>query len=108
MLPLKYIGCLLFLSTILFGCNQPDKTKELKLIGHRGAMELLPENTIPGFKKAVELGVDGIELDVAISGDEQVVVSHEPWFRHDICLTPEGDSIEKETQKDHLIYNMNS
>ncbi|MGM0545399.1 MAG: glycerophosphodiester phosphodiesterase family protein [Bacteroidota bacterium] len=69
-------------------------------------MGLLPENTIPGFIKAIELGVNGIELDVAISGDDQVVISHEPWFRHDICLTPEGDSIDKKTQKNHLIYDM--
>ncbi len=97
---------LLFIVILMLGCSQPDQTKELILIGHRGAMGLMPENTIPGFKKAVDLEVDGIELDVVISGDDQVVISHEPWFRHDICLTPEGDSIDKETQKEHRIYEM--
>lgn len=91
---------------ILFvGCNQTDQTQELELVGHRGATGLLPENTIPGFKKALEHNVDAIELDVVITGDDQVVVSHDPWFRHDICLTPEGDSISN-SQKEHLLYKM--
>lgn len=89
-----------------FGCNQANETKDLELIGHRGATGLVPENTIPGFKKALEYGVDGIELDVVIAGDDQVVISHEPWFRHDICLTPEGDSLDEESQMEHLIYEM--
>lgn len=100
----KY-GVLILLIAII-GCGEVDQEKTLELIGHRGATGLAPENTIPAFKKALEHNVDAIELDVVISGDEQVVVSHEPWFRHDICLTPEGDSISKESQKDYLIYEM--
>lgn len=90
----------------IIGCGQSEQEKTLELIGHRGATGLAPENTIPGFKKALEYDVDAIELDVVISGDKQVVVSHEPWFRHDICLNPEGDSISVDSEKDHLIYNM--
>ncbi|MEN8136693.1 MAG: glycerophosphodiester phosphodiesterase, partial [Thermodesulfobacteriota bacterium] len=37
---------------------------ELLVIGHRGAMGYEPENTLASFRKALELGVDGIELDV--------------------------------------------
>lgn len=100
----KYISLILLIA--IMGCDQSAPKKNLELIGHRGATGLAPENTIPGFKKALEYDVDAIELDVVITGDEQVVVSHEPWFRHDICLTPEGDSISVDTQKDHLIYEM--
>lgn len=102
---LKYVVLIALIAIV--GCGQSEQEKELELIGHRGATGLAPENTIPGFKKALEHNVDAIELDVVITGDEQVVVSHEPWFRHDICLTPEGDSISTDTQKDHLIYKMN-
>lgn len=104
----KLTGYFILLTFVvfLFGCNQADQTKTLELIGHRGATGLLPENTIPGFKKALEYGVDGIEFDVVITGDDQVVISHEPWFRHDICLTPEGDSLNEKTQMEHLIYEM--
>ena len=59
------------------------------LQGHRGARGLAPENSIPAFKKALSLGVNTLELDVVISKDDQVVVSHEPWINHQICLTPE-------------------
>ena len=48
--------------------------------GHRGARGLRPENTIPGFLLAIDSGVTTIELDVVITKDKQVVVSHEPWM----------------------------
>lgn len=46
--------------------------------GHRGAAALAPENTIPSFQKAVEIGVDLIELDVQATSDGQIVVLHDP------------------------------
>ena len=45
--------------------------------GHRGARGLRPENTIPGFVHALELGVDAIELDVGMSADGTVVLNHD-------------------------------
>ncbi|MEL7833824.1 glycerophosphodiester phosphodiesterase family protein [Fodinibius sp. Rm-B-1B1-1] len=101
---LKYI-VLIALVTII-SCNESKQDKTLELIGHREATGLAPENTIPGFKIALGYDVDAIELDVVIIGDKQVLVSHEPWFRHDICLTPKGDSISVDSQKEHLVYDM--
>ena len=46
------------------------------ILGHRGAPGHLPENTMPGFHKAMELGADGFELDVRITEDEKLVVVH--------------------------------
>ncbi|MFH0819446.1 MAG: glycerophosphodiester phosphodiesterase family protein [bacterium] len=46
------------------------------IIGHRGAMGSEPENTLRSFKKAVELGADGVELDVYLSRDKELVVIH--------------------------------
>ncbi len=48
--------------------------------GHRGARGLAPENTIYGFKKALDIGVNTLELDVVISKDHKVLVSHEHWM----------------------------
>ncbi|MGC8475896.1 MAG: glycerophosphodiester phosphodiesterase family protein [Acetobacteraceae bacterium] len=48
------------------------------LIGHRGARGLFPENTLEGFRATAALGVDGIELDVALTADGIAVVSHDP------------------------------
>ena len=45
--------------------------------GHRGASGYAPENTIPAFEKAVELGADGIELDVQLTKDGELVVIHD-------------------------------
>lgn len=59
--------------------------KEFDLQGHRGARGLFPENSIEGFIAAVELQVNTLEMDVVISKDKQVVVSHEPWISSVIC-----------------------
>src|SRR4028118_1660321 len=67
--------------------------------GHRGARGLLPENSIPAFKKALDLGVNTLELDVVVSKDKQIVVSHEPFFSAEICLLPNGEEISKKEQK---------
>ncbi len=49
----------------------------MKIIGHRGACGYEPENTISSFKKALELGVDAIELDVYVLGRGELVVIHD-------------------------------
>ncbi|MGJ6963677.1 glycerophosphodiester phosphodiesterase family protein [Streptosporangium sp. G11] len=45
--------------------------------GHRGARGLRPENTLPGFAHALELGVDALELDVALTADRRLVLTHD-------------------------------
>jgi glycerophosphoryl diester phosphodiesterase len=75
--------------------------------GHRGARGLRPENTIPAFLMALDSGVTTIELDVAITKDKQVVVSHEPWMSAEICLDPSGNAIPKKEETKHNIYQMN-
>lgn len=47
------------------------------IFAHRGAVEFAPPNTLPSFEKALEMGVDGIELDVHASKDEQLVLIHD-------------------------------
>jgi glycerophosphoryl diester phosphodiesterase len=74
--------------------------------GHRGARGLRPENTIPAFKLALDSGVNTIELDVAITKDKQVVVSHEPWMAAEICLDPNGNDIPKKEEMKYNIYQM--
>lgn len=46
-------------------------------LAHRGARKVAPENTIPAFTKAIELGADGIELDVQLSADGELFVLHD-------------------------------
>lgn len=47
------------------------------VLGHRGVPEEYQENTLPGFRRAVELGLDGVELDVFLSRDNRLVVFHD-------------------------------
>lgn len=49
----------------------------MQIIGHRGARDEAPENTIPGFAYAVALGLQAVELDVRRSRDDQLVVIHD-------------------------------
>ncbi len=65
----------------------------VEIHGHRGARGLRPENTIPAFRLALALGVDALEMDVVLSGDGQVVVSHEPWFSATLCREPSGQPV---------------
>ncbi len=78
----------------------------LDIQGHRGCRGLIPENTIPAFIEAVKLGVTTLELDVVISQDQQVVVSHDPFLSHVICRTAEGQPIIEEEEKKYNLYQM--
>jgi glycerophosphoryl diester phosphodiesterase len=74
--------------------------------GHRGCRGLLPENSIPAFLKALELGVTTLELDLAVSKDSQLIVSHEPWLNEEICLKADGTPVLKEDAENFLIWKM--
>ncbi|MBI4910256.1 MAG: glycerophosphodiester phosphodiesterase [Acidobacteria bacterium] len=58
--------------------------------GHRGAMALRPENTIPSFQEAIRGGADFIELDVAVTSDNIPVISHDPVINLELCHGPGG------------------
>ena len=75
--------------------------------GHRGARGLMPENTVPAFLHALSLRVTTLELDVVISKDSQVVVSHEPFLSASICYTPDGETIASDQEKSYNLYQMN-
>lgn len=74
--------------------------------GHRGSRGLMPENTIPAMRKAIDLGVTTLEMDLGISGDKQVVVSHDPYFHENITTTPEGKTLTKAEAGKRLLYTM--
>lgn len=86
--------------------SMPKETKRPDVHGHRGCRGLLPENTIPAFLRATELGCDYLELDVVVNADGDVVVSHEPWMDHRICLNKNGDAIPATQERTLNIYRM--
>ena len=87
----------------------PQRTAgKVEVSGHRGCRAILPENTIPGFLKAIDTGVDVIEMDTIISQDNLVVVSHDPWLNPEICTGPNGENITsiEEAMEKYDLYHM--
>ena len=74
--------------------------------GHRGCRGLLPENSIPAFLKALDLGVTTLEMDLAVSSDNQLIISHDPWFNHDISTKPDGSPVTKAEEESLAIFKM--
>ncbi|OYU67430.1 MAG: glycerophosphodiester phosphodiesterase [Cytophagaceae bacterium BCCC1] len=81
--------------------------RQFEIQGHRGCRGLMPENTIAGFIKAIDLGVDTLELDVVVSKDRKLVVSHEPHFNPEISTAPNGKLLKshQETNLFEMDYD---
>jgi glycerophosphoryl diester phosphodiesterase len=65
-----------------------EQTRHIDVHGHRGARGLRPENTLPAFEYAIAQGVDVLELDMAVTKDGVVVVSHDPILQPPVCSGP--------------------
>lgn len=74
------------------------------IFGHRGCRGILPENTLESFEKALEYNIDGIEWDVVVNKDKQLVISHEEYMDKSYCLDQNGKEFTNE--KSHSIYRM--
>jgi glycerophosphoryl diester phosphodiesterase len=61
------------------------------LQAHRGGRGLLPENTLPAFERALALGVTTLELDVGLTADGVVVVSHDPYLNPNLARDASGE-----------------
>lgn len=101
----------LLLSFIFFyGCKINENVlakQHIEIQGHRGDRGNFPENTIPAFMSAIRKGVDVIEMDVVVSKDKKVVISHEAFMSSLYMQTPDGSAIPKEKEKSYSLYTMN-
>lgn len=77
------------------------------LQGHRGARGARPENTWPAFRHALRVGAVTLEMDVAVTADSQLALSHEPWMNPAICRRPSGEEILEGQGKEHALFEMN-
>jgi len=75
----------------------------LDLQGHRGARGLMPENTLPGFATALSIGVTTLELDLAVTRDGHVVVTHNPRFEPEIVRDANGDWLRESGPSIHSL-----
>ncbi|WP_206170648.1 glycerophosphodiester phosphodiesterase family protein [Spirosoma pollinicola] len=100
---MRFLLVLIFMAHVAF--IQSD-SPAFDLEGHRGCRGLMPENTVPAFLKALDIGVNTLEMDVVISKDRQVVVSHEPYFNAAFSIAPNGLPVDKKEQKNLVLYQM--
>jgi glycerophosphoryl diester phosphodiesterase len=100
----KYPMRLTLLFLIIFCTTMP--AQKIDIQGHRGCRGLMPENSLEGFIEALKQGVSTLELDLCISADGQVVVSHEPYMSSLYCSHPNGQAVSKEEEKDLNLYKM--
>jgi glycerophosphoryl diester phosphodiesterase len=92
--------------SMFFLQNLHAQSAKIDLQGHRGSRGLMPENTIEAMLEAIKWGVTTLEMDVVITKDKQVVLSHEPYMNLEIASPPEG-IINKANSKAFNIYQMN-
>jgi len=76
------------------------------LQGHRGCRGLYPENSLPAFAHALEMGVQVLEMDVCLSADGQVVVSHEPYMNSLYASHPSGEPVLKSEEASLNLFRM--
>ena len=80
--------CLILMLVVLVLVPGPASAFDLQ--GHRGARGLAPENTLPAFERALAIGVHTLELDVGLTRDGVLVISHDPRLNPDITRGPDG------------------
>lgn len=90
----------------MFSANSFAQKTTIDLQGHRGCRGIYPENTIAAFIHAIELGVNTLEMDVVITKDSQVVLSHEPFMHPEIATGLAGQAFSSPKDRSYNIYNM--
>ncbi len=77
----------------LYSCYAGEMPRKIEVHGHRGARASRPENTIPAFEFAIAAGADALELDMAVTKDNVIVVSHDPVLHPPVCTGPQPRAI---------------
>jgi glycerophosphoryl diester phosphodiesterase len=112
----KYFSLLILLVFISCKTSKQNRSMPLPLFdkqGHRGCRGLMPENTIPAMLKALDLGVTTLEMDIVFTKDSIAILSHEPFFNHEISsflstgtYATRYIDVEEEKEKSFNIYKM--
>jgi glycerophosphoryl diester phosphodiesterase len=87
--------------------NVREQNVSFDIQGHRGCRGLMPENTVDAMLKAIDLGVTTLEMDASITMDKEVILSHEPFFNHEISTKPDGQPVKEEEERRLNMYRMN-
>src|SRR5258707_5431573 len=80
----------LTIAAAAFGLFMSGEVMAFDIEAHRGGRALFPENTLPSFANALSMGVSTLELDIGVTRDETVVVSHERGLNPDLARAADG------------------
>jgi glycerophosphoryl diester phosphodiesterase len=110
---MKKISLAISFALVLFvGCktqkieNESISFPTFSTEAHRGGRGLMPENTIPAMKSAIDLGVTTLEMDTHVSKDGQVFLSHDHHVNPSFILDSEGQEIPESDNKKYPFYQM--
>lgn len=106
---MRFFSALFFTLLFLVSCNPTQNEEQAVRVfdpqAHRGGRGLVPENTILAAKTSVDYECT-LEIDLQMSQDKKIVVSHDAYFSDDFSLTPEGDTLSKKDGRSRLLFNM--
>lgn len=103
-----------YASTVTMAVKAPDGREwthsfdvqdYIDLQAHRGGAGLMPENTVSSMKKALDLHVNTLEMDLQVSADGKVVVSHDNYFHPRYSMRPDSSLVQKGEPREYL-YTM--
>ncbi len=93
-LPVRILLAWIMLIAAMLAAAPPGR--RILVHGHRGARAMRPENTLPAFEYAIAAGVDALEMDLQVTRDDVLVVSHDPTMNPDFCEGPSGTRVIRE------------
>src|SRR5712692_8875158 len=76
----------------------------IQVHGHRGCRAVRPENTLPAFEHAIRVGVDALEMDLCVTADDVLVVSHDPFINPVICRGTGGSEVKPDLALRSLTF----
>lgn len=95
-----------FLTGLFLVCTQFYSSQSFDKQAHRGGKSLYPENTIPAMKNALKMDITTLEMDLAITKDKQVILSHDAFLSPELITKPDGTYIPKDSGFYYKIYEM--
>ncbi len=87
--------CTLAMVTLLQVSTSAQPARGVEVYAHRGARAFSPENTLPAFKTALRIGADWVDMDVVLTRENEVLVSHDPMLNPDITRDERGEFLAR-------------
>ena len=89
------------------GCGAFDAGADPTIEAHRGAAGNWPQNSALAMTESIAAGYDGLEFDLAVSSDEQALISHDPWVHQEHCTWADGSEITEQLLiRDHTLAEL--